>query len=129
MGGQEGLLGDLGSQQEMRRLLKAGRPIGERESFSSDLSRLNIGKILPLGSGAWPSFVCGRRSGFVRRQLHLSIWFDSWSHLQTRFPTFERNQDHQIKKQNFQKQSSSHKSKAFFYQKVKSKGEKPFSNL
>ena len=27
-------LGDLGSQQEMRRLLKAGRPIGERESTS-----------------------------------------------------------------------------------------------
>ena len=33
-GGQEGPLGDLGSQQEMRRLLKAGRPIGERESTS-----------------------------------------------------------------------------------------------
>lgn len=33
-GGQEGPLGDLGFQQEMRRLLKAGRPIGERESTS-----------------------------------------------------------------------------------------------
>lgn len=33
-GGQEGPLGDLGSPQEMRRLLKAGRPIGERESTS-----------------------------------------------------------------------------------------------
>lgn len=34
VGGQEGPLGDLGSQQEMRRLLKAGRPIDERESTS-----------------------------------------------------------------------------------------------
>lgn len=52
-----------GSQQEMRRLLKAGRPIDERESTSSrsDLSRLNIGNTLTLGTGAWPSHP-GRRS-------------------------------------------------------------------
>ncbi|GER38148.1 NADH-ubiquinone oxidoreductase chain, partial [Striga asiatica] len=34
VGGQEGPLRDLGSQQEMRRLQQAGRPIGEKESTS-----------------------------------------------------------------------------------------------
>lgn len=48
-------------------MLKAGRPIGERKiinKFRSDLSRLNIGNTLTLGTGAWPSHP-GRRSSKV----------------------------------------------------------------
>ena len=75
MGGQEGPLGDLGSQPAANAKVATSRPIGERESTSSDLSRLIIGNTLTLGTGACPSFVCGRRSGFLRRQQNVSIWF------------------------------------------------------
>ena len=51
--------------------MKAGRPISERESTSSDLSRLIIGNILTLGTGLWlyrePSFLLGLDNLYLRR--------------------------------------------------------------
>lgn len=58
---------------------KSSRPADRRNrihKWSSDLSRLNIGNTLTLGTGAWEL-----------EQLtpvdSVSTWFDSWSHLQT----------------------------------------------
>lgn len=52
--GQEGPLGDLGSQQEMRRLQEAARIYGQKRinGLGADLSRLNIENTLTLGTGA-----------------------------------------------------------------------------